>query len=403
MSNNTWCIYPFVHLATFTDGSLTPCCVAKSYPTLNLNNITVAEAWNHTEIKKVRQQMIVGEHVTNCTNCYNSEKHGIDSHRTASNRMFQKEYGLTQTQFVSDELDISNLITLDLRLGNTCNLKCVMCRPSESHKWFDDIVELKKHKLPAIVSQDINYKSNYNRDDYNWINKDVFWNNIDTILPNIKEFIFGGGEPFMLKEVKILLQKAIDLDVAQHMTIRFHTNGTHLTSKDYELLKHFKRIQLMFSVDGVDEINYFLRYPANWSTVVNTINENENYGANIESFILCSLTGVSAFYLDRLYDFVHAQQWKKLPVANIILGRVHAPVYLNPQALDSRRKEIVTQRINRLCKDYLSASKTLQENLNWIQGNTDSATIDDMTAYINSLFDVRTDMDINILKEFLNG
>lgn len=158
----------------------------------------------------------------------------------------------------------------------------------------------------------------------------------------------------------------------------------------------------MFSVDGVDEINYFLRYPAEWSTVVNTINENEKYGSNIESFILCSLTGVSAFYLDRLYDFVHAQKWKKLPVSNIILGRVHAPVYLNPQALDSRRKEIVAQKINRLCKSYPTVSKTLQENLNWIQGSTDSATMADMTAYINSLFDIRTDMDMNSLKEFLN-
>jgi hypothetical protein len=158
----------------------------------------------------------------------------------------------------------------------------------------------------------------------------------------------------------------------------------------------------MFSVDGVDEINYFLRYPANWSTVVNTINENEKYGKNIESFILCSLTGVSAFYIDQLYDFVHAQQWKKLPVTNIILGRVHAPVYLNPQALDSARKEIVAQKINHLCKSYPSVSKTLQENLNWIQGATDCATIDDMKAYINSLFNVRTDMDINTLQDFLH-
>ena len=158
----------------------------------------------------------------------------------------------------------------------------------------------------------------------------------------------------------------------------------------------------MFSVDGVDEINYFLRYPADWQTVVNTINENEKYGSNIESFILCSLTGVSAYYIDRLYDFVHAQNWKKLPVSNIILGRVHAPVYLNPQALDSQRKKVVTQKINHLCEMYPSSAKTLQENLNWIQGSTDSASIEDMLSYINGLFKIRTDMDINTLGEFLN-
>jgi hypothetical protein len=103
-----------------------------------------------------------------------------------------------------------------------------------------------------------------------------------------------------------------------------------------------------------------------------------------------------------LYDFVHAQNWKKLPVSNIILGRVHAPVYLNPQALDSQRKEVVTQKINRLCDMYPSSAKTLQENLSWIQGSTDSASIEDMLSYINELFNIRTDMDINTLGEFLN-
>jgi MoaA/NifB/PqqE/SkfB family radical SAM enzyme len=402
MSKKTWCIYPFAHLATFTNGDVTPCCVAKPYKDVNLNSMTIEEAWNHPKIKHVRQQFLNGEWPVNCERCHIDEQHGVDSHRTSSNRVFEREHNLTEADFVSDTLNIGNLITLDLRLGNTCNLKCIMCRPNESHKWYDDIVELQKVQLPNVVKHDINFKSNYNRQDYNWITKTIFWDNIDQILPNIKEFIFGGGEPFMLKEVKTLLQKAIDLDVAKNMTIRFHTNGTHLTSKDYELLKHFKRIQLMFSVDGVDEINYFLRYPAEWSTVVSTINENEKYGPNIESFILCSLTGVSAYYLDRLYDFVHAQQWKKLPVTNIILGRVHAPVYLNPQALDSARKEAVAQKITRICKSYPAVSKTLQENLNWIQGSTDSATMADMTAYINSLFDIRTDMDMNSLKEFLN-
>lgn len=399
---DTWCIYPFAHLATFTNGDVTPCCVAKSYKNVNLNNITIEDAWNHPEVRNVRQQLLNGEWPKNCERCYIDEKHGVDSHRTSSNRVFEREHNLTIDNFKSDTLDISNLITLDLRLGNTCNLKCVMCRPNESHKWFEDIVELNKIDLPNIVKSDIDFKSNYNRQDYNWINKNVFWDNIDYILPNIKEFIFGGGEPFMLKEVKTLLQKAIDLDVAKHMSIRFHTNGTYLTSKDYELLKHFKRIQLMFSVDSVDEINHFLRYPADWSTLINTIRENEKYGPNIESFILCSLTGVSAYYVDRLYNFVHAQQWKKLPVTNIILGRVHAPVYLNPQALDSRRKDIVAQKINQLCKVYPAASKTLQENLNWIQGETDSANISDMIAYIKSLFTVRKDIDISILKDFLD-
>ena len=399
--SKTWCVYPFIHLATFTNGSLSPCCVAKPYKHVNLNNLTIPEAWNHSEIQDLRNQLLTGQQPANCKNCFLDESLGVDSHRTSSNRVFKKEYNITQNNFNSQIVDISNLITFDLRLGNTCNLKCVMCRPNESHKWYDDIVKLQTYSLPPVVKQDLDYKSNYNRADYNWIYKNIFWENIDQILPNIKEFIFGGGEPFMLKEVKNLMKRAIELDISKDISIRFHTNGTYLTSEDFELFQHFKRIQLMFSIDGVDDINYFLRYPAKWDKIISNINENEKYGSNIESFILCTLTGVSAFYLNDLYNFVYNQQWKKLKVENIILGRVHHPTYLNPQILDLKRKQIITDKFNKIAESYPSVEKTIFENLNWINSTNESANINDLIQYIKSLCKVRS-ISVEILREFFD-
>lgn len=402
MSNKTWCIYPFIHLATVTDGSITPCCVAKPYKNINLNRLTIKDAWNHPEVIELRRKLLNGEEADNCRQCYLDESLGVDSHRTSSNVVFKNEHNLTEDNFTTPDLDIKNLITLDLRLGNTCNLKCIMCRPNESHKWYEDVVKLNEMDLPPSVKHDIHHKLNYNRTDYNWINKTVFWDNIDSILPNIKEFIFGGGEPFMLKEVKTMLQKAIKLGIADKISIRFHTNGTYLTTKDFELFQHFKRIQLMFSIDGVDQINHLLRYPANWSKIIENINENEKYGSNIESFILCSLTSISAYYLDQLYDYVYQCNWKKLPVKNIILGRVHHPVYLNPQTLDLQRKETISNKINRLIVDYPCSAKTLQENLNWIIGNNDIIQSSDTISYVNSLSKVRN-INLDCISEFVNG
>lgn len=399
MSKNTWCIYPFVHLATFTNGNVTPCCIAKAYKNVNLNNLTIEEAWNHAEVKELRKNLIEGKKVRNCVHCYNDEEHGVESHRILSNKMFEKEYGYSINSFLDENVDIKNLINLDLRLGNTCNLKCVMCRPNESHKWYEDIIELNKHKLPSVVSNDMNYKINYDRSEYNWINKKIFWDNIDSILPNVKEFIFGGGEPFMLKEVKTLLNKAIDLGIAKNLTIRFHTNGTFLTEKDFEIFKHFKRIQLMFSLDGVNQVNYFHRYPAEWQKIMHSIELNETYSSNIESYILCSLTSISAYYVDELYNYVNEQGWKKLPLTNIILGRVHYPIYLNPQTLDANRKKIITDKLQFIMSKYPSVSKVLQENLNWILGSNKEATVDDTISYIESLLQIRN-LPVNMLSEF---
>jgi MoaA/NifB/PqqE/SkfB family radical SAM enzyme len=399
--NKTWCIHPFTQLATITDGRIVPCCIAKPYKNVNLNDMTVKEIWNHSDILSLRQKLLNGEEVDNCRVCYDDELHGISTHRIQSNSNFEKLYGISEKDFTSPELDITNLVALDLRLGNTCNLKCIMCRPQESHKWFDDVVAMRKINLPPVVSADMDDKFNYNRNDYNWINKKVFWDNIDEILPNIKEFIFGGGEPFMLKEVKKLLNKAIELDTAKNLSIRFHTNGTYMHPKDFEILKHFKRIQLMFSVDGVNEINHFLRYPAQWDSIIEIIEENEKYGPNIESSMLCSLTSVSAFYLDQLYDFVDSKKWNKLPLKNLYLGRVHDPSYLNPQTLDTRRKKIIEDKFNRLMKDYPLVKSTLESNLNWILGDSgNNVTVDDTLEYVKNLCSVRN-IDPNVLREFL--
>ena len=45
----------------------------------------------------------------------------------------------------------------------------------------------------------------------------------------------------------------------------------------------------MFSLDNIEEINYFLRYPADWDKILETINISEQYSKNVETFVLCSL------------------------------------------------------------------------------------------------------------------
>lgn len=399
--SDTWCAYPFIHLATFTNGNLTPCCIAKAYNKINLNELDVKDAWNHPEVVAVREAMLRGEKVSNCAQCYNDEAHGVDSHRTSSNRHFENRFGIIKESFDNPVVDLENLITLDLRLGNTCNLKCIMCRPNESHKWFEDIVKLSTEELTPVVKSDIEYKTKYNRDDYNWINKERFWNNIDEILPNIREFIFGGGEPFMLKEVKHLLQRAVELDVAKNIDIRFHTNGTYLTEKDFEVFSKFKKIQLMYSIDGVDQVNYFLRYPADWNKILENIEISEQYGPNIETFILCSLNSISAFYLDELYNFVAGKNWKKLKITNIILGRVHQPVYLNPQTLDNDRKNIIKQKIDSIIDAYPEIRENVESNLNWILGECNKSSVEDTLNYIEKILKIRK-IDPEIIKEFLH-
>jgi len=104
-----------------------------------------------------------------------------------------------------------------------------------------------------------------------------------------------------------------------------------------------------------------------------------------------------------LYDYVSEQDWKKLPVENIKLGRVHHPIYLNPQTLDIQRKEVVENKWKNLIKKYPSVSQMLEENLNWIKGENTESTVNDTILYVDKLLKIRPDNDPLILKDFLNA
>jgi hypothetical protein len=63
--SKTFCVYPFIHLATLTDGSIPPCCVGRATNT-TLTNSSMASAWNSPELKDIRVKMMNNEEVSNC-------------------------------------------------------------------------------------------------------------------------------------------------------------------------------------------------------------------------------------------------------------------------------------------------------------------------------------------------
>jgi len=147
--SDTFCILPWIHMASYTDGSALLCCVASSRKDLNFNVQTPDEIWNSKHFRQARRLMIAGRWVKECAACYKLEHVGIYSHRQIENHIWEKKLGeeyiinlVNETH--SDGSIESKWITLDLRLGNTCNLQCVMCRPVDSSKWVKHAIILKE-------------------------------------------------------------------------------------------------------------------------------------------------------------------------------------------------------------------------------------------------------------------
>ena len=134
--SKTFCILPWMHLATTSTGNLRVCCnsvpgknlIAKEDGTpYKLNKDSLEEAWNSEVYKTIRKQMLDGERPEMCTRCFREEDAGIHSARQAWNEKWKKDIKYT----VNAPFSIKYV---DLRLGNLCNLKCRMCNPYSSNQ-----------------------------------------------------------------------------------------------------------------------------------------------------------------------------------------------------------------------------------------------------------------------------
>ena len=108
----------------------------------NIKSHRLDDIWQSPEIQEVRETLIGWHCPSGCEFCFDKEEAGVRSFR---------QKALRGTFGTNEPLKIHILELLDLRLGSTCNLACIMCTSYSS-------VQLYK-KLPEIAEQ-------YGWDDY---------------------------------------------------------------------------------------------------------------------------------------------------------------------------------------------------------------------------------------------
>jgi len=130
-----------------------------------------------------------------------------------------------------------------------------------------------------------------------------FWENLDKLLPQIKYFEFTGGEPFLIQEHFDLLKRAVEKGVSKNIDIHYNTNTTTFP-KDYEIWKHFKHVQIAFSVDNTEERFEYERYGASWSEAnINIGKVRElmiDHKYPISTQLCCTWNIQNIYYLDEL-------------------------------------------------------------------------------------------------------
>jgi MoaA/NifB/PqqE/SkfB family radical SAM enzyme len=366
MINNTFCPLPWIHLATRPNGDVRVCCTANASGAgpedekesgliqdngkiMNLRDHTINEVWNSKFMKDVRLDMMSNRIPASCTKCFKEEAVGIVSKRQ------------WETVVWSERLDLDNIIKtmdsdghmpadipyFDLRLGNLCQLKCIMCSPHDSSSWISDW-KLQNPKYKILELKQDQHWDDRNRD-YTWYQKGSFLESMRSQASNIKELYFAGGEPLLIPEHYKILEFMVENGAAKDCVLRYNSNGLELPDRLFDLWNHFKQVKFNFSIDAVGDKNYYIRYPSKWETVVENLYKLDSTPDHIIVNMACAVQLLNVLYLPELVEWKQQQNFKKINKENgagmIGLHLVYLPSYLNVRVLPKHLKDLVTEKL----------------------------------------------------------
>jgi organic radical activating enzyme len=280
----------------------------------------------------LRRDFLYGHKPATCQRCWDEEAAGRTSKRINS-KIRLKEY-VGQIEF--HNLDPNQLWFIDLKLGNICNLKCRICGSWSSSKWAKEEIDY----VPGIDRKThLAYKF---LQDGAWPRETkVFWDNLKTLLPNIKYFEFTGGEPFLIEQHFELLRYAVEQDYSKNIEIHYNTNGT-VFPEQAELWNNFKHVEIAFSIDNLGARFEYERYGANWNEVQANIAKFTAMRSNKISTQLCTTMNIqNVYYLPELCDWISTQTFD-----HIYFNVLHDPWHMCISKMTVDAKNLVINRLS---------------------------------------------------------
>ena len=268
-TNKSFCIFPFIELLT-NNGVDTAVCCRSNTPVTQLKKLENFQTDPHYQA--IRNQMISGKLVPeHCSACYRTEQLGITSARQQETVEWANRLNLTS---IEDLQTIKNPAYYEVRPSNICNLQCRMCNPSSSH------LIAKEYKRINLISKFVDREFS----DFSFIN-----------FENLCKLYVAGGEPTAMPKFYEFVDSCIINDKTDFEFV-VNTNATKINSRFRKQLQRFSNMQFIISIDGVDRINHYIRWPSNWKTII----ENVKYLASrhVVSFnVTVSIYNITNLYL----------------------------------------------------------------------------------------------------------
>ena len=348
MSKGGFCALPFVQYSTYNGGRYRLCCMAaEPEVTVNQEQLGIAGTWNHDYIKDVRKRLTNDEWLPECGECLRLERNGIVSSRQWENEQWADVIDEVVADASVNDWEVEQPLQFDFRLGNLCNLQCQMCNKEASH-----LVSVERGKMvnEGLGANHPDWHGNIADKKEALLQPGIDWTSFEDMVVKARKIKMIGGEPTVSPDMFKLLDKSVDSGHASHIELSFYTNMTNMQDRWLEQLGKFERVIINCSLEGMEDMNDYLRPPSKWTSVWKNFDKlvkysNTRAGKNIKVRVTTVNQITNALHIVPFWRMMHNYQMEHDRGIAMSTNQLIEPNYYSmqyaPQWLrDAQRKQV---------------------------------------------------------------
>lgn len=352
-NEDTFCILPWIQLHIDSQSQVQPCCASDtkmSWGDASINEVD--DLVNSDRARKMRLNMLSNRKCRECSNCYDLEKYQMPSTRIRANEHWKhlKSTYLEKTN-TDGSLKEFKPVYLDLRLNNTCNLKCRTCSG-----YFSSNLAQEEKNLFANVE---NFKKILTQ-----TQRIGALNKVMKYVDHAEHIYFAGGEPLIMHEHYAILDQLVRTDNLD-TGIFYNTNFTTLEFKGkhiFDYWKNFTNITIGASIDGHGDVFEYVRHGAKWNDIENNLQNLKEKCPNVKFSVTSVISLLSAESVMKLQKNWHESG--KLDINNFSMMAMGGSDYLSLQSLLDHHKKHLSFLIDQHC-DWLDVQKASDLRDSW--------------------------------------
>jgi MoaA/NifB/PqqE/SkfB family radical SAM enzyme len=290
LHNDSFCIYPWIHIHAYPTGAAYPCCHAEMPCSIgSTRESTLQHIWNDQPMRELRLRMLAGEKSAACTRCYEQEASGFFSGRQSANKHHGHHIGRTDATQEDGSLAGMELTYWDIRFSNLCNLRCRSCGHIFSSQWYQDQARLAGPEW-KLANSVLNYAGRDEQD---------MWTQLEPHLDYVEQIYFAGGEPLLMEEHYRILEELV---ARKRFDVRliYNTNFTHTDLKGrsvFDYWRLFDSVSVGASLDASGAAAEYIRKGTVWADVVRNRRQMIAQCPGVDFYISPTLSILNAWSL----------------------------------------------------------------------------------------------------------